>query len=190
MAAAVKPTVFSVNHLCGIVCQETAYRWLNWRKTESLETILGGCVLDGSGDYPGTSRRAFPRNTAEFRAKYGDAFTKMLIAEGNKMRKLMGWSSVDWIYKGYGIFQFDLQFVKKPVYEDYFRNKRWYDFDQCLARVMEELATTWSQVDRQFPAESRPTKIRLAIKAYNGAGPAAEAYSQNVVYYTTVAAEV
>lgn len=142
-----------------------------------------------TADYPGTSRNAFPRNTAEFRAKCGDDFATMLIAEGNKMRKLMGWGNVDWLYKGCGIFQFDLQFVDKPAYEDYFRNRRWHDFDQCLSRVMEELAGTWLQVEKKFPAESKTEKIRLAIKAYNGSGARAEAYSQNVMYYTSVAAE-
>jgi hypothetical protein len=190
LAAAAAPTVFNENHLCGIVCQESAYRWLGWRKTQSVDAILGACVLDGSGDVPGTSRGAFPRNTAEFRARYGSPFTDMLISEGNKMRTLMGWGGVNWLYKGYGIFQFDLQFVTSATYRDYFENRRWYDFDRCLALVMEELDGTWNRVQAKFPTARHDEQIRLAIKAYNGSGIAAESYSQNVIFYTGIAAQV
>jgi hypothetical protein len=190
LAQAATSTAFTENHLCGIVCQESAYRWLGWRKAHSVDEILAACVLDGSGDVPGTSRGAFPRNTAEFRTKYGDTFTNQLIAEGNKMRELMGWSKVNWLYKGYGIFQFDLQFVTSPKYLDYFQNRRWHDFDRCLALVMEELDGTWKRVQKKFPSEARTEQIRLAIKAYNGSGAAAEAYSHNVMFYTEVAGEI
>jgi hypothetical protein len=190
LATAAAPTAFTDNHLCGIVCQESAYRWLGWRKKQSVDDILAACVLDGSGDAPGTSRRAFPRNTAEFGAEYGNDFTNMLIAEGNKMRAIMGWSKVNWLYKGYGIFQFDLQFVTSPKYRDYFENRRWHDFDRCLALVIEELEGTWTRVQQKFPSVGTAEQIRLAIKGYNGSGAAAEAYSHNVVYYSEVAAQV
>jgi hypothetical protein len=190
LQAATTSTAFTENHLCGIICQESAYRWLGWRKTETVQKILASCVLDGSGDVAGTSRSAFPKNTATFCATYGDAFTDLLIAEGNKMRALMGWKKVDWIYKGYGIFQFDLQFVKSAKYRDYFEKRQWHDFDLCLTLVMEELAGTWKRVTTSSPSASKAEQIRLAIKAYNGSGARAEAYSNNVIYYTGVASSV
>ena len=189
IAAAVADTPFSIDHVCGIACQETAYRWLEWLDDgHSTDEILGACVLDGSGDFPGTSRSAFPKNTAAFRAKYGDAFTKLLVAEGNKMREFMGWGKVDWLYKGYGIFQYDLQFVEED--EAYFRNRSWHDFDACLAKLMGELKVTWAWVLKNHGDKPKAEKLRLAIRKYNGAGAAAEEYSKNVVFYAVAASEV
>ncbi|MBS0656676.1 MAG: hypothetical protein JSR82_00350 [Verrucomicrobia bacterium] len=181
-------TAFTANHLCGIVCQESAYRWLGWRKKASVAQILGACVLDGSGDVAGSSRTAFPRNTAEFRAEFGENFTRQLIQAGNRMRALMGWNRVDWLYKGYGIFQYDLQFVRTD--RAYFEEAQWGDFSACLSRVMQELARDWKWVTARFPTEARAEQIRLTIKKYNGSGSRAEAYSNNVVFYAKIAATV
>lgn len=56
IARAVHCTPFSVNLLSGIACQETAVFWLNF-------------IDDASGDFPGTMRMAFPRNTEAFVAR-------------------------------------------------------------------------------------------------------------------------
>jgi hypothetical protein len=87
----------------------TAYFWLNFIDKKSVADVLARCVLDASGDYPGTERSAFPKNTHAFTAKYGDAFANMLIAEANATRKWRGFGPAAWVYKGYGLFQFDLQ---------------------------------------------------------------------------------
>ena len=102
---AVKGTPFSVDILCGITCQETAYFWLPLLKRLSANEILARCVLDANGDYPGTKRSAFPTNTAAFRNQCGDEFADMLISEANKTRKLRGFGPQQWVYKGYGLFQ-------------------------------------------------------------------------------------
>ncbi len=39
--------------------------------------------------------------------------------------------------RGYGIFQLDLQFFKNNP--DYFLQKKWYSFDECLAQCVNEL---------------------------------------------------
>jgi hypothetical protein len=179
IADAVTDTPYSVDHICGIACQETAYVWLAHDKELSPEEICAICVLDGSGDFKPAEnpRSAFPRNTAAFRAKYGDEFTDMLIAEGNKSRKIRGMGPVDWIYKGYGIFQYDLQFVRDD--EQFFRQKLWYDFGECLKRLMKELKRVWNDYNDLF----------AAIKAYNGSGKRAEVYAQNVIAYAGFAGE-
>src|SRR5262249_29003832 len=69
LRAAVGSKPYKVKHLCAIVCQETAYKWLNWINDQTTQTIIERCVFDASGDYPGTSRTAFPRNTQAFRDK-------------------------------------------------------------------------------------------------------------------------
>lgn len=179
LLAAVNGTPFSLNHICGIACQETAYVWQERINDLSPDQILSICVLDGSGDFKPDEnpRSAFPRNTAAFRAKYGDAFTQVLIDAGNEARKLRGMGPVDWIYKGYGIFQYDLQFVIKD--EEFFRNQLWLDFGECLKRLMKELTRTWEQYGDFFSA----------IRAYNGSGRRAEIYAQNVLAYTGFAGD-
>ena len=69
IARAVHRTPFSVNLLSGIACQETAVFWLNFIDDLSPDEVLARCVLDASGDFPGTMRMAFPRNTEAFVAR-------------------------------------------------------------------------------------------------------------------------
>jgi hypothetical protein len=184
LAAAVAGTAFTVDHLCGIACQETAVYWLGWTKKLEPDEISGRCVLDGSGDYKPEEnpRTAFPRNTAELRARYDaqhPGLVDMLVAEGNKTRALRGLPDiVSWVYKGYGIFQYDLQFIEDDL--AFFRDKLWYSFDECLARAMKELRHCW-QVHHD---------VRTAIRAYNGKGPRAETYAMNVMSFTQIASAV
>lgn len=125
-------------------------------------------MLDASGDVPDAPREAFPRNTDAFRRVYGPEFTNMLIAEANATRALRGLSPRQWVYKGYGIFQYDLQFVRND--EAYFRHKHWHDFDRCLGRVMAELKDAFD----------RTGELWEAVRAYNGSGPRARQYKANV----------
>jgi hypothetical protein len=170
---------YQVKHLCAIVCQESAYKWLKWLDQQDVPTILGRCVFDASGDYPGTNRDAFPTNTAAFRKKYGDELTSMLITEANLSRRLQGWSFQAWVYKGYGLFQYDLQSIEKD--ESFFREKQWYSFDECLRRCCGELDEKLGHVGHD---------LWRAIAAYNGSGPAAEQYADNVKLFTKYCAEI
>src|SRR5436305_9268273 len=77
---AVKDTPFSTDILCGIACQETAYFWLPLLKRLSAKEIFARCVLDANGDYLGTKRSAFLRNTDEMRILYCDVFSDKLIS--------------------------------------------------------------------------------------------------------------
>lgn len=178
LADAVKGTVFGRKHLCAIVCQETAFVWTGWLSKMTADEILARCVFDASGDASGTTRSAFPRKTAEFRERYGDAFTEMLIEEANVTRHIRGYSSRSWVYKGYGLFQYDLQHVKTD--EEFFRQRDWYSFDACLTKAMAELKV-------KFAATGDLWK---AIKAYNGSGSKAEQYKQNVQKFTEFCAPV
>ena len=162
-----------------IVCQETAYKWVKWIDEHDADTIIARCVFDASGDYPGTERSAFPVNTAAFRSEYGDQFADLLIDEANQTRRLQGWNDKPWVYKGYGIFQYDLQKVVDD--EAFFRTKLWYSFDTCLARCCQEL-------DEKL-ARSRGD-LWKAIKAYNGSGARADQYASNVRVFSEYCAEV
>lgn len=155
--------------LCGIAAKETGSLWLAFAdRGVDPSVILGRAIGDASGDVPNTTRSAFPRDTAAFRAAFGDAFADMLIAEANASRALRNLGPRDWVYKGYGIFQYDLQHVDED--EAFFRERQWYRFDACLERVMRELR-------RKI---ERTGELWAAVKAYNGSGPRAEEYRDHV----------
>jgi hypothetical protein len=165
-------TPFGIDLLCGIVCQETAYAWLPFIDQLTPAQILARSVYDASGDAANTTRSAFPKNTAAFRERYGNAFTDMLIREANETRAQRGMGPKAWVYKGYGIFQYDLQHVAND--EAFFRDRLWRDFDECLSRAVAELMAKFA------------TKGELwaAVKAYNGSGARAEQYKENVKIFT------
>ena len=186
---AVRGTPFSEDNICAIICQETAYFWLQFLDTLSVDDILKRCILDASGDSLSnnkfkrllgirTKRSAFPKNTNEFRKKYGIEKTNILIEEANRTKMLRGMGSEKWVYKGYGIFQYDLQYVQNDP--DFFFQKQWYDFATCLKKVMMEL-------EEKF----RLTKnVKKAIEKYNGSGPKAREYAENVMLYTQYCEEI
>jgi hypothetical protein len=170
VVASVAGTPFPAPLLPAIVCQETAYFWLGFTQTLTPPQVLARCVLDASGD-ANSDRDVFPRNTAEFRRRYGDEFSEMLIREANETRRLRGYGPKQWVYKGYGLFQYDLQYVTTD--EAFFRDRKWFDVDESLARVMQELKA-------KFVATH---DLWEAVRAYNGSGPRAEQYKRNVRHY-------
>jgi hypothetical protein len=171
LEAASSGTLFSVDLLCGIVCQETAYFWVGFINTLPAQTIVERCVLDASGDVPGTSRSAFPVNTTAFRNKFGEQFTNLLIEEANKTRALRNYTPRGWVYKGYGIFQYDLQYVLTD--RAFFEGKQWYSFDVCLGKAIHELKEKYRITG----------DLWRAVRAYNGSGASATKYANNVMIF-------
>ena len=178
MVKAVAGTPFSIDHICAIGCQETAFLWLNWIDKLTPDEVLGRCIGDASGDFPNTQRSAFPKNTAAFKAKYDAGFAKMLIDEANKTRQLRGMNPREWVYKGYGIYQYDLQHVVND--EAFFRQKKWYNYSDCLLHVMKELKQKYAV----------HKNIWKALKGYNGSGARATEYANNVTQFTQYCSEV
>ncbi len=184
IATAVQGTQYSPQLVSAIFCQETAQRVLLWIDKYDAATILGCCVFDASGDFPNTTRNAFPKNAVAFHDKYGDEFTDMLIAEANKMRKMpqpgkpQGYDDSHYLYKGYGLFQYDLQAVLTD--EAFFRNKLWYSFTECLSRLISELNTKAKQSG----------SLRDTVRRYNGAGQNAENYADNVMEFVEIVGAV
>ncbi|MEZ0254521.1 MAG: hypothetical protein ACAI37_04550 [Chthoniobacter sp.] len=162
-------TPFELKHIYAIAFKESSELWPNLIGKYDADEILSFCVLDGSGDVSGTKRSPFPKNRAAFEGKYGSTFTEMLIAEGNKARKVRGLSPTKTIlYKAYGIFQYDLQYVVND--RAFFEKKQWYNLDDCLARLKKELLSKYASTH----------DVRKAIKAYNGSGARAEDYVNDV----------
>jgi hypothetical protein len=170
ITAATQGTPVDANLVYAIACQETAPMWLPWIGTMPPDQVLALCIFDASGDAPGTQRQAFPTNTAAFRSKYGDDLTQQLIGAANAMRERRNLPPAQWIYKGYGIFQYDLQnIVDDP---DFFKNHQWSDFRSCLDRLMSELKQKLTAAGGD---------LQDAVRRYNGAGSAAELYAVNVM---------
>lgn len=178
-AAANSP--FDVDLICAIACKETAPVWLGWTTHLSPADVLARCVFDASGDVENTSRSAFPENTAAFRARFGDELTEDLIAEANATRALHRpepYPPAKWVYKGYGIFQYDLQHIDADP--DFFRQKQWRDFAACLDRLLRELREKLQNANGQ---------LRDAVRRYNGSGTRAQEYAAHVMQMRDWAAE-
>lgn len=169
LSDAVRSTPFTAPLLCAIACREAGAYWLPLTAHMSAAQILGLCVYDASGDFPGTSRSAFPANRAQFQLAYGETFTKMLVDEANKARAARGLSPAQYLYKGYGLFQYDLQFVRSD--QVFFQSKLWYNFTECVSRAVAELKKTYAATG----------DIQDAVRAYNGSGPNAEQYARDVM---------
>src|SRR5262249_24572945 len=125
---------------------------------------------DASGDAPGTERKAFPVNTQDFRARFGDALTTQLIDEANATRQLRGYSPKQWVYKGYGLFQYDLQHIQSDP--GFFTGRQWGDIQACLDRLARLLGENVAKARGNMTA---------AVRAYNGIGPDAELYAASVI---------
>lgn len=158
--------------LCAIACKETGFIWISRTDTMSPVSLLPRLVGDASGDVRGHPRQAFPTNTAVFRAKFGDTFTNTLIAEANLARTMRGLRPAQIVYKGYGLFQYDLQHVLQD--QVFFEHLLWHTIGPCLARCTQEL-------DRAF-ARARGD-IREGVRRYNGSGAAAETYADHVLAF-------
>jgi hypothetical protein len=169
MTAAVQHTPFTPALLCAIACREAGAYWLPLTPHTAAADILGLAVYDASGDVAGAPRSAFPVNTSAFRLAYGDDFTNLLVQETNKAREARGLSAASIVYKGYGIFQYDLQSVRTD--ESFFRERKWYSFGECVSRAVAELKSKY---------EATPD-IQDAVRAYNGSGPSAEQYARDVM---------
>lgn len=82
-------------------------------------------------------------------------------------------------YKGYGIFQYDLQHTKSDFY--FFRERQLYDFSMGLNRACKEL-------DDKLVASNGD--LWDAIRRYNGSGKSAQQYASNVKIFTAYCKEV
>jgi hypothetical protein len=167
--AAVSGTPFTLDLMTALACQETGEIWPILRKTNlSLERILELCVGD-TLDTP--NRSAFPKNKAALLA----------VPRGNEMFNIARQALVDMAqfidsYKGaasrpnkfchgYGIFQFDLQFFK--VEPDYFLEKRYADFDECLAKALQELQSARKKIGLQNKPTLSDLELAHIAIAYN-----------------------
>lgn len=139
--AAIAGTPFSLDMLTAIALQETYYIWGKLYTTLPINEVLKLCVGD-TIDAP--NRSAFPKNKAALLSvnkgeEIFDIAREALESVGAYVQeyKDVADSSPDKFCHGFGIFQLDLQFFKEDP--DYFIQKRWYSFDECLSKCTNEL---------------------------------------------------
>lgn len=165
---AVQGTPFKPDLLVAIAVQETGYIWRNLYKRMPVSDVLTLCVGD-TIDSP--ERSAFPKTKAEL----------LSVSNGDKMfsiaRKslelmatyIRGYessvSNPDKFCHGFGIFQYDLQFfLENP---DYFLQKQWYSFDNCLQLCIRELKQALRRVYGNGKAELTDKEMVYVAIAYN-----------------------
>lgn len=166
---AIAGTPFSLDMLTAIALQETYYIWGKLYLTLSVDEVLKLCVGD-TIDAP--DRSAFPKNKAALLSvnkgqEMFDIAREALEAVGayvNDYKKVAN-SSPDKFCHGFGIFQLDLQFFKQAP--NYFLQKSWYSFDECLSKCTNELkAAIKSAYGSGKTALTDEEKVYVAI-AYN-----------------------
>lgn len=173
-------TPWTADLIISIALKETAQKWQMWIDDYSKEEILARCVFDASGDFPGTSRAAFPKNRQAFEKVYGPELTAMLVNEANLTRRMPqpddkdGYKPASYLYKGYGIFQYDLQHI--TTNPTFFTEKRWYNFTDCL----------WNCVEVLNDIAKTRDNLRGIVKAYNGTGQRADEYADSVLAFMQI----
>jgi hypothetical protein len=164
---AVKGTPFDLDMLTALACQETGEIWPVLRKA-GLPTsqILQLCVGD-TLDRPKT----FPRNRADLESRPGGAqmFQSARTGLVEMAKYIKGYAGAagnpNKFCKGFGIFQYDLQFFDAKT-GPYFLGG-YADFDTCLARCLGELKDAMKRAKvTPAPALTDMQKAAVAI-AYN-----------------------
>ncbi len=166
-ALAGKP--FNLSLITAIAVQETGYIWMGLFKTMPPGEILKVCVGD-TLDAP--NRSAFPKNKAELLAhpKGAEMFAVarqalLDVAKHNKDFDHVAKTFPDKFCHGYGMLQYDLQFLKDDP--DFFLNKEWENFDDVVAHGVKELSAARERIHLGGkPTLTDDELIHVAI-AYN-----------------------
>lgn len=133
-------TPFTIDLITAIAVQETGYLWGDIREIEPVTEVLKLCVGD-TIDAP--DRSAFPTTKSDLLGR--DNGDRMFVVAREALESIAQYNNG---YKraarnenrfchGFGIFQYDLQFfLENP---DFFLEKRWHEFDECLDLCVGEL---------------------------------------------------
>ncbi|MDI9312078.1 MAG: peptidoglycan-binding protein [Limnohabitans sp.] len=166
----IKNTPFDIDLLTAIAYQETGYIWSRMINKTDINNLLLCCTGD-TLDSP--NRSAFPKNKTELLV-YPQG-NEMFIIGRQALKNVGDWDSTyknlfeknqSKFCRGYGIFQYDLQFFKHNP--KYFLNKDWANFDKCLNLAIQELKSAQSRIStlKNKTTLTEKEKIFVAI-AYN-----------------------
>jgi hypothetical protein len=165
-----KNTPFDLDLLTAIAYQETGYVWGRMIGKIPLNEILMNCTGD-TIDSPG--RGAFPKNKADLLAHANGS--KMFTIARKALQNISAWDATykkifnknpDKFCRGYGMFQYDLQFFKTNP--DYFLNEKWGDVDGCIALAIQELKAAQKRIPSLKGKTSLTYKEKIFVAiAYN-----------------------
>lgn len=166
-------TPFSLDFLTAIACQETGILWQTLRKKRlARQRLLELCVgdtIDASG-----GRRAFPKTRADLLAKQSGERMFAIARQAllDVAEYIRGYQSMaarpHKFCHGFGIFQYDLQhFLHDP---DYFLQKRYAQFSECLSRCLGELQRGLKKLGWQDRSTLSDYEMACVAIAYNTGG--------------------
>lgn len=172
----IEPTIhntpYTVNMLTALACQETGEVWPVLGKHQlSIDRILELCVGDTIDATPTGGRKAFPKTKAELisRPNGQQMFHIARQALVDMAQHINSYQKVaqkpNKFCHGFGIFQFDLQFFLSDP--DYFLQKRYADFDACLAKCIGELNQALKRAGLQGKTTLTNLEMAAVAIAYN-----------------------
>lgn len=142
--AGIVGTPLTLDLIVAIAMQESyGDAWGLIYKTMPVDEVIKRCVGD-TLDTP--NRSAFPKNKAALVASNIPNGAAMFDIARAALLQLAGFNHAyngaahnpDKFCHGYGIFQYDIQFFK-GTNPDFFLQKKWFDFDECLRLCVKEL---------------------------------------------------
>lgn len=142
IAQAVQGTVFDVDMLTAIACQETGSLWVPMRKKGLTPTQIAALCCGDTLDAD-KGRKAFPKTKADLIAvpngqKMFDIARAALLAMAEYVPGYgFAKTNTKKFAHGFGVFQYDLQFFKTNP--DYFLNREYEVFEKSLGRALGEL---------------------------------------------------
>jgi len=163
----IEGTPFTVPMFAGIAYQETGYLWSRIRKnTDDEEGFLNACVGDIIG---GPRRKAFPRKSKDLiQRENGSAMFEIardaLAVLGEIAPEYSPYvRHKERFCRGYGLFQYDLQFFK--VDPEYFLKRGWSTFDGTFGKAVSEAtekAKLLGLYENQKLTITEATKVAIA----------------------------
>lgn len=159
-------TPYTFPLVLAIAMQETSYMWMGYIGKMQPAEVLALCVGDTID-----SRSAFPTSKRDLlSADNGDSMFGIarealeLISKYDKVYAKVAQNPNKFCH-GFGIFQYDIQFYKNNP--DFFLEKRWHDFSECLKVLLTELREAERRAFRQEKSELTPLEMTYIAIAYN-----------------------
>jgi len=172
--AATAGTLFDLDMLTALACQETGEIWPILRKDRNLSKaqIVALCVGDTLDEDKG--RRAFPRNKAALvaapngQAMFDTAHQALVDMAVHIPSYRAAARNANKFVHGYGVWQFDLQFFKTEP--KYFLEKRYEKLEATLGKAIGELKEALKKIGFDGKPSLDDKEMAFVAIAYNTGG--------------------
>jgi hypothetical protein len=165
---ATRATPFTPELVASIAVKEVGYL-ISRMRADGLSTdhILVRCVGDTKERRPGKfpSNRADLESVPDGRRMFEAARRALELVKPYSGGSDRAFRNPDKFCRGYGIFQYDLQFFRRD--KEFFLNQGWSDFSACLERFIRELYEAMARIDWERTRElTEADEVGVGI-AYN-----------------------